>query len=397
MRSRSFVLLLSFSLVRCSQGPSNPDVASPDAASDVASDTVIADTVSVGDSSATDAESEASAGDASAGSDADAAPMVAPITGPDEEWTFVPIEGMRCGNGSATGVGVNLTRRSSKVLVIFAGGGACWDGVTCFTLRTAANVDGYNAASFAAERSGLAGSPVLNRADASNPFRDASFVYVPYCTGDLHSGRAVQRYDVSGMQREMQHVGAANIDALLPRLRATVPSPEHVWLYGMSAGGYGVVFNWWRFKRDFAGVAVDAASDCGVAVTPGNGRYAQWLTAWQTEIPAGCADCATSMTSVLTGQLARFRGDRFAQMAYTNDMVLSTYYGVSGAEFATLVRALDTRLAMESNARTFIVTGTNHVMAGGYATIRSSDGTALSAWLGQWATGAMGWVSKTPY
>ncbi|MFO0558014.1 MAG: pectin acetylesterase-family hydrolase [Polyangiales bacterium] len=385
MRSRSFALLLSLSLARCSQGPSNPDGSSQDAASEIATDAIIADAVSSGD---------ASARDASAG-DADASPMDAPITAPNEEWTFVPIEGMRCGNGSDTGVGVNLTRRSSKVLVIFAGGGACWDGVTCFTLRTAANIDGYTAASFAAERNGLASSPMLDRADANNPFRDASFVYIPYCTGDLHSGHVAQLYDVQGARREMRHWGAANVEALLPRLRATFTSLEPVWLYGLSAGGYGAVFNWWRFKREFLNVHV--ASDCGVFATPPGSRYSDWMAAWLSQMPPDCLDCATNLTSVLTTQLARFRADRFAQLAYTNDMVLSTYYGISGAEFGTMVSALNTRLAMESNARTFIVTGTNHVMAGGYSSIRSSDGTALSAWLSQWATGAIGWASRTPY
>ena len=55
----------------------------------------------------------------------------------------------------------------------------------------------------------------LDRARATNPFRAASYVFIPYCTGDLHAGSNVATYDVLG-PRKFAHVGRRNVEALLP-------------------------------------------------------------------------------------------------------------------------------------------------------------------------------------
>lgn len=58
-------------------------------------------------------------------------PAVGPRTGPDdpivapaERWTWVDFPETFCGDGSPTGLGVNLTGRSDDVVVYFQGGGA---------------------------------------------------------------------------------------------------------------------------------------------------------------------------------------------------------------------------------------------------------------------------------
>src|SRR5690349_8408075 len=54
-----------------------------------------------------------------------------PISAPNETWTFVPVPDAHCGNGTSTGIGVNLTDRSNRVLIFLAGGGACWEAAAC--------------------------------------------------------------------------------------------------------------------------------------------------------------------------------------------------------------------------------------------------------------------------
>ena len=54
-----------------------------------------------------------------------------PIAAPDEQWTFVPVPGAKCANGSATGMAVNLTKRSSRLVFYLQGGGACWEAAAC--------------------------------------------------------------------------------------------------------------------------------------------------------------------------------------------------------------------------------------------------------------------------
>ena len=57
----------------------------------------------------------------------------------------------------------------------------------------------------------------------ANPFRDASFVYVPYCTGDIYGGEAVQTYTSGQTSKTVHHMGRANVKAFLSRLVPTFP------------------------------------------------------------------------------------------------------------------------------------------------------------------------------
>src|SRR5262245_8798339 len=76
-------------------------------------------------------------------------PLGMPITAPPEQWTWVPFDNAFCANGSTTGIGVNLTDKSKRVIVYFEGGGACWSDVTCYTIKTAVNFStGYDEKTF---------------------------------------------------------------------------------------------------------------------------------------------------------------------------------------------------------------------------------------------------------
>jgi hypothetical protein len=130
-------------------------------------------------------------------------------------WSWIEVPGARCGNGSPTGMGVNLRPGATRVLLFLQGGGACADGPTCWTTPTAANIaKGFGAVDLPAA---VTSSFVFARADRTNPFRDANFVFVPYCTGDLHSGDGVATYDVNGVPTPTYHYGAHNLDAILER------------------------------------------------------------------------------------------------------------------------------------------------------------------------------------
>ena len=105
--------------------------------------------------------------------------LVAPL----ETWTWIEIPGMTCANGSPTGVGVNLTDRSKDVLVFFEGGGACWDATTCWALPFSLYISsGYGKTQFDADFQ--RDMFQLRREDPENPFRNVSYVFMPYCTGD---------------------------------------------------------------------------------------------------------------------------------------------------------------------------------------------------------------------
>ena len=129
------------------------------------------------------------------------------ITAPAGVWTWVPIDGMACGDGSPTGIGVNLVDTSDNVMLYMQGGGACWDLNTCFTLKSAVHIEGgYGQSDFNTDIATLSGSYLWQRVP-QNPFKDVSWIYVPYCTGDLHDGANVMMYDAT---HSVQHVGRTN-------------------------------------------------------------------------------------------------------------------------------------------------------------------------------------------
>src|SRR5262245_55134744 len=45
-----------------------------------------------------------------------------PITAPSDQWTWIPFDDAFCGNGTTTGIGVNPTTKSTRVLIFLEGG-----------------------------------------------------------------------------------------------------------------------------------------------------------------------------------------------------------------------------------------------------------------------------------
>ncbi len=137
-------------------------------------------------------------------------------------------------------------------MVFLDQGGACFNAATCLF-----NAASYDATAFAG---GLALGGIFNRS-SDNPVRDWSFVFVPYCTGDVHSGtRGDGAIDSVGAQ---QFVGYRNLDAILARVVPTFASAQQVLLVGSSAGGFGALLNADHVARWFAPIPVTVLSDSG--------------------------------------------------------------------------------------------------------------------------------------
>jgi len=184
-------------------------------------------------------------------------PLGAPIGGLTAgSWNWVPFPDSTCSDGSSTGVGVN-PGTGQDVVFFLDGGGACASAVTCFVLHTA-TLGPFGATEFAAETANYAGS-ILDRALPANPFADATLVYVPYCTGDVHGGDRVVIY-TDGPGGTMHHTGHTNIVAYLKRLAATYPTPRRLVIAGASAGGFGSLANYETFRNyfpDAQGILID--------------------------------------------------------------------------------------------------------------------------------------------
>ncbi len=398
--SRSPLILLAvlpFAVACGSEVASNPaDAAADTAATDSATPTDGAtQDVSASDASAPDAATE-DAGFRTFRPDA-SSPDTA-IEAPSETWTFIPFPDSACGNGSPAGIGVNLTTRSNRVLIYLQGGGACWDGLTC-TLPTADNInDNYTATSFAGEI-GTAGRYLMfNRTDMRNPFRDASFVYVPYCTGDIHGGDNIKTYLFGDSERTVFHVGARNMDAYLRRLARTFASADRVWLTGASAGGYGAAINWDRVQRAFPMARVDLLDDSGQPITPPVERFAQMRASWNLQFPEGCTQCGNDLAPLLNYYATRFPAPhRMGLLSYTQDRTISTYFGLTGTAFqALLTSMLTTSFDGRANFRYYVLAGNNHTMLGSLGSLTSPSGGSLLNWVTAWATDGATWENVRP-
>jgi Pectinacetylesterase len=121
------------------------------------------------------------------------------------------------------------TADPDKVVLYFQGGGACFSPETCsFTDGT------YSVQADASDLTDGDADGIFNFENPDNPFRDWSFVFVPYCTGDIHLGDAVHEYSPD---LTVNHVGYLNAHAGLQHVVDEFGDASQVFVTGSSAGG----------------------------------------------------------------------------------------------------------------------------------------------------------------
>lgn len=248
-----------------------------------------------------------------------------PITAPDSQWTWVPFENAFCARGTTAGIGVNPASGSDNVVVYFQGGGACWDNVSCNTLKLAANLDGFGESDLAAGTAlGL-----FDRSDADNPVRDWNFVFIPYCTGDVHTGTN------PGGPGGVDYVGYDNVTAYLRRIVPTFPEPDTVLIAGSSAGAYGATVNFHHVASAFpSGTDVHLINDSGPVLRNSyfteEMQQATMQDAWRTfdNLPPGCEGVGVGTAHEVHGCLATlYPNSRFGVISSRADNVIRNFMG----------------------------------------------------------------------
>jgi hypothetical protein len=155
--------------------------------------------------------------------------------GPPEEagdaagWEkFVPGGDCQCADGSEFAF---WERRADPTKVVFylEGGGACWTAEMCaFTGNGESPFYSWNVHDGPPSEGGI-----FDVTNPDNPFADYSFVYVPYCTGDVHLGDATREYSP---ELTVQHKGYVNGTTALTSLAEHYPDAAQVVVVGVSAG-----------------------------------------------------------------------------------------------------------------------------------------------------------------
>lgn len=152
----------------------------------------------------------------------------------------------------------------NKVIIDFIGGGACWNALTCgFADQIFSDsVDNVREAVEANDPHGI-----YDHEKAENPFKDWYHVIVPYCTGDIHWGDAVQTYSAGTAQEvKINHKGAVNARAVLSWVYENFSAPEQILVTGCSAGSYGSALWSADVMKHYPGAQVLQFGDSGAGI-----------------------------------------------------------------------------------------------------------------------------------
>lgn len=353
-----------------------------------------------------------------------------PIAGADG-WRWVPFPDSTCTDAiadpatgryrfatSPTGLAIAWGPPSSADLVVFLqGGGACWDWVTCGgaapLFDKTALAGPFGPAEFARDLYARYPRSWLRREQLPAALRDATVVFVPYCTGDVHGGDRVTTYapPVPGAGAvTWHHVGRANVLAFLRRLGPTFPAPRRLVVAGSSAGGFGALANYVAFRDRWPAARSFLVDDSGPplagdAIPPAT--RAAWYARWNlgASLDGFCPGCRSDLSQGLRTLLARYPSDRMALLSHLQDAVIRGFFGtitlapapvlgpVPAATFEAELRRLGaTVLDPSPNGRAFFTSGDGHPTLEDPVQVTTPP-PGLGAWLEQMLSDDPAWVS----
>jgi len=327
-------------------------------------------------------------------------PAPEPITGLAQGvWTWVPFPDTACQDGSPTGLAVS--QGSGPDLVLFLnGGGACWDFLTCEVLSLATRGP-FGEAQFETLRAGVLPGSILDRELPGNPLADATLVFVPYCTGDVHVGDRVTTYTGDGGPATWKHVGRANLDAFLARIAVTWPAPRRLVVSGSSAGGFGALLEYDAIRSRWPAVSGFLLDDSGPPVGEGSispSLVSAWREAWGAGSlldPLCEGACRSGFGAALSAVAERWPDDRLAVIASLRDAVVSGYFEVREVDLEADLRAMASGIvAPLPNARAFLVPGERHALLTSPADY--AQGVTLLGWISAGLDGDPAWATELP-
>jgi hypothetical protein len=236
-----------------------------------------------------------------------------------------PVPGMQCADGSPTGIGLS-PGRSDKVLFYLSPGGACWGSADCGSdiLRS------FGASEYTLVQLLAAPGTIFDRTLAGNPFADWTFVFVPYCTGDVHAGQSVATHGT----QSWQHHGWANLHAAVAAATGGLPRPSELVVAGSSAGGFGALaaYDLVRAEWDPAGgtgaMLLDDSGPTFVGAAMPPQLLARWWDVWGLGSTIGsiCAGCATDLSTVWPALHGRHPADRLALVSTLQDATMIGFF-----------------------------------------------------------------------
>jgi hypothetical protein len=291
-----------------------------------------------------------------------------------------------CADGSAYTYWIHRGA-SDKVVFFLEGGGACVDASTCaFNSRT------YRSKIGAEDDPNGMSSGIFDFSNARNPLADYSFVFAPYCTGDVHLGNATHVY---GPQLTVQHKGSVNATTALTALAKQFPNTTQLVVAGESAGSVPTPM--------YAGIAHDLLPKAAITVlADGSGAYPDDPTVntrvgevWGTANAIPPWPENAGLTSANWGApdlfVQAFKHDPqivFGRHDYAYDFVQTIFTALLGFPSKDLLATIDANGAQIKKSgvdlRSFIAPGLSHTVLSSRGFYTETVGGVL---LVDWVTG----------
>ncbi|QLG40510.1 pectin acetylesterase [Paenibacillus sp. E222] len=160
---------------------------------------------------------------------------------PDKgQWYRVPVPGAICAGGSPYW---GYLRKGTEpgLIVFFLGGGVSLNAYTAARpTRLGAQEENFYVDDKALQFNDLAFNRGIFDETPDNPFRNWSFIFVSYATGDFHVGNGDYHYTArDGSPAVLHHHGYSNYSGLMEQATKHLSTPTKLLITGTSGGAFG--------------------------------------------------------------------------------------------------------------------------------------------------------------
>jgi hypothetical protein len=309
-----------------------------------------------------------------------------PLAALDAGWNQVDPGGeTTCAAGTPYAFFVRPVEDSSRLLIYFQGGGACWNAFSC-------NPDNTSVYDPAVSGDDLYATGIFDLENPLNPVADFNMVFIPYCTADVFTGSRTVDYSDT---LTIAHQGYTNARAVLDWVYANFTQPSQVFITGSSAGSLGSIYHTADIMAQYAGVPVVQLGDGYVGLIPENAAIQD---AWMIEanlsdvVRADVAGTGADFTQALYQATAQaFPQNTLAQFTTVADDVQVLFYGFMGGRRADVLAGIPATIedlqADLPNFRGFVAEGSLHtILARPEFYTLEADGVTIRDWVAQLLT-----------
>ncbi len=316
-------------------------------------------------------------------------------------WFWIGNNNMFSRDGTTTGYLASINPSSDKLLVYLQGGGACYNATTCNGNDNHFDeAEGVNLAN-AGNSNALT---LFSRNNPVNSYTDWSYVFVPYSTGDVHSGSNADADVPNGGPADQHMTGYDNFTVIANALRAYFGANglSEIMVTGSSAGGYGTYLNFAQMADRFPGAQMTGLIDAGPMllddVVFDDCLANVWDNLFQFAYPA---DYDTIVTGTYDQRVQgiyeylskKYPNAHFGLMCDTRDAVIRSFFAfgkngcngtqgtITGAEFDNALDEVQQHLTTLNNWNVYYVNSTNHTFLANRYTGINVNGVNMATWM----------------